>query len=604
MKPRPLIRLLLFSICIILTACGLLPSGEKTTPTETETPTLTATVAPTEPTATATILPSNTFGSVDNSTLTDKVVIGYQGWFGCPDDGSAYDNWIHWFQYDGVPSLDKLSVDFWPDVSELTEDELCPTYMRNAQGDTLYAFSSYNPLTVARHFYWMAQHGIDGVEAERFASVLLNNERRLHQDQVLLNIRAGAEAYGRVFYVQYDGIEKGTLEKIKQDWIYMLDTLQIQSSPAYLHHNGRPLVGLFGLGFNGRDVTPQEAQNLIDFFQNHPDPRYRATVLGGVPSHWRTLTTDSSSDPAWAEVYRSFDIINPWHVNSIYDKTGADVFLQNVIIPDLAETRALGIDYLPVIFPGFSWNNMFHDGYNKTPRDGGTFFWKLAYNVISQGVDMIEVAMFDEVDEGTAIFKLVESADGLPAGEVLVPLDMDGYDLPSDWYLTLAGRVAQMLRGEIPVSAEIEDLPARNLSGYDLIHLEFTTSANWNLLKFVNSDVIHSIEVVSTDGDLTRFSANADAFDINQTLEDAQAGKSIFTHVIIFLDPDAGYDTLEMILTKGSIGTATLRFFCVSDGNEITIREIRHSLTNDGTGTNPLEISLPLDQIQCGNDDT
>jgi hypothetical protein len=285
-------------------------------------------------------------------------------------------------------------------------------------------------------------------------------------------------------------------------------------------------------------------------------------------------------------------------VNSIYDKTGADIFFENVIIPDLEETRALGIDYMPVIFPGFSWNNMNQDGYNKTPRDGGTFFWKLGYNVISQGVEMIEVAMFDEVDEGTAIFKLVETPDRLPEGEILIPLNVDGYELPSDWYLTLAGRLTQMLRGEIPLTAEIEDLPERDLGDVLQLQLEFTTGANWNLLEIVNPEVVHSIEVKSTDGDITRFSATANAIDLNQTLEDAQAGKNISAHVEILLDPHAGFETLDMILNKGSIGMAWLRFYTVSDGVENTILEVQHALTNDGSGRNPLEISLPLDLIE------
>jgi hypothetical protein len=597
--------LILILLLLFMSACSLLPSTEGSSSISTDIPKSTAptdlpatTTSLQEPTPTASILPPNTFGVVDNSTLYGKAVIGYQGWFGCPDDGSQYDDWIHWFEYDGIPTINKLTVDYWPDVSELTEAELCETKLKDAQGNMMYAFSSYNSLTVRRHFYWMAQNGIDGVELQRFATVFLHNERRLHQDQVLKNVKEGAEAYGRVFFIQYDGIEKQTLEKIKQDWIYLMDTLQVQSSPAYLHHNGLPVVGLWGMGFKGRDITPEEASDLIDFFQNHPDPKYRATVLGGVPSYWRTLTADSAEDPAWAAVFRSYDIINPWHVNSIYDKGGADIFLRNVILPDLEETRTLGIDYMPVIFPGFSWNNMMHDGYNKTPRDGGNFLWKLAYNVISQNVDMIEVAMFDEVDEGTAIFKLVPHPDQLPSGKVLIPLDVDGYNLPSDWYLVLAGRLTQMLRGEIPLTANIEDLPSRVLGDLLMLQLDFTTSANWNTLEILNPGVIHSLDVVSMEGDQTRFSATPAAIVINQSLGDAQAGKTITLHVTILLEPAVGSDSLEMILTKGSIGTANLRFFTLSDGVETTLKEISHSLTNDSSGTNPLDIILPLDLIE------
>ena len=585
--------LIVVLLIFIVSSCNTPPNEETSNPTPSNPPRNTDTPSPTP-----VILPPNTFGSVDNSTLSGKAVIGYQGWFGCPDDGSAYDDWIHWFQYDGIPSINKLSVDFWPDVSELTEEELCETDFTDSQGNPMYAFSSYNPLTVMRHFYWMAQYGIDGVELQRFATVLLNQNRKLAQDHVLENARLGAEAYGRVFFIQYDGIEKQTLEMIKRDWMNLVDSQQITSSPSYLHHNGLPLVGLWGIGFKGRDFTPEEALDLIDFFQNNPDPKYRATVEGGVPSYWRTLTTDSSDDPAWAAVYRSFDIINPWHVNSIYDKSRADVFLQNVIIPDLEETRALGIDYMPVILPGFSWNNMMHDGYNKTPRDGGTFFWKLAYNVISQEVEMIEIAMFDEVDEGTAIFKVVEIPEQLPEGEVLVPLNVDGYDLPSDWYLILAGRISKMLRGEIPLISEIEDLPERDIGGLLSLHVEVVTGANWNALEIQNPAVIDSITMTPLDGEFTNFSATAQTVLLYQSLEDAQSRKTISAHIEIFLDPAAGFENLEIILKKGSIGTAFLRFYTLKDGVETTIQEINHAITQDGTGTNPLEITISIAQLE------
>lgn len=100
------------------------------------------------------------------------------------------------------------------------------------------------------------------------------------------------------------------------------------------------------------------------------------------------------------------------------------------------------------------------------------------------------------------------------------------------------------------------------------------------------------------DGDFITFSATADAIVLNQSLEDAQAGKTISAHVEIFLDPAAGFDTLELILKKGSIGFANLRFYTLTDGVEVTILEIDHNVTNDGSGTNPLEISLSFDLIE------
>ena len=64
---------------------------------------------------------------------------------------------------------------------------------------------------------------------------------------------------------------------------------------------------------------------------------------------------------------------------------------------------------------------------------------------------MIYVAMFDEVDEGTAIFKCTN--DVPPDGESRF-LTYEG--LPTDFYLKLTGAGGKMLRGELPVT---ESLP-------------------------------------------------------------------------------------------------------------------------------------------------
>lgn len=61
--------------------------------------------------------------------------------------------------------------------------------------------------------------------------------------------------------------------------------------------------------------------------------------------------------------------------------------------------------------------------------------------------------MFDEMDEGTAMFKLAPTAAELPAQGTFVPLNIDGTNLPGDWYLRLAGAATRMLRGDSPLTA-------------------------------------------------------------------------------------------------------------------------------------------------------
>ena len=67
--------------------------------------------------------------------------------------------------------------------------------------------------------------------------------------------------------------------------------------------------------------------------------------------------------------------------------------------------------WLPVVYPGFSWDNL----QRLPPGKVRTFLATAADSSGSSftnwsrlGVDSVYVAMFDEVDEGTAIFKVTE----------------------------------------------------------------------------------------------------------------------------------------------------------------------------------------------------
>ena len=71
------------------------------------------------------------------------------------------------------------------------------------------------------------------------------------------------------------------------------------------------------------------------------------------------------------------------------------------------------------------------------------------------GAKMFYVAMFDEMDEGTAIFKC---SSNLPVG----PKRCDYDGMPSDHYLWLTGRAGETLRGEVPFSNK---LPVRGDQG-------------------------------------------------------------------------------------------------------------------------------------------
>ena len=88
---------------------------------------------------------------------------------------------------------------------------------------------------------------------------------------------------------------------------------------------------------------------------------------------------------------------------------------------------------------------------NQIPRQKGLFYWTQINGAVAAGARMLYVAMFDEMDEGTAIFKCTAK---LPVGPVLT--DFDG--CPPDYYLRLTGEAGKLLKGNQPVGAPL--LPA------------------------------------------------------------------------------------------------------------------------------------------------
>ncbi len=83
------------------------------------------------------------------------------------------------------------------------------------------------------------------------------------------------------------------------------------------------------------------------------------------------------------------------------------------------------------------------------PRLGGQFLWSQAIASKRAGAKMLYLAMFDEIDEGTALFKV---ANDVPVGETPF-LTYEG--LPSDHYLWLSGQIGKLFRGEIPATDEM-----------------------------------------------------------------------------------------------------------------------------------------------------
>lgn len=360
---------------------------------------------------------------VDNTSLDGKVMFGYQGWFNHPDDGAGL-GWIHWGNfYEPISS----TVDMYPDMREYGLNEKYRTDLTLPDGRMAPVFSSHNRNTVVRHMKWIRDYNLDGVFLQRFISAANDNNKMNHKDTVAVHVIEGSEKYGRVFSIMYDGIGN-RVDDIKEDWKHLVDDMAVTNSESYLNHRGLPLVALWG--YTVRDeATVDQLEELIDFFKNNPEPRYRASLLLGVAWNWY----DQSE--RWLDAFKNIEVISPWFSGSTnYDK-GQHWCDQN------------NVDFLPVVHPGFSWHNLKGDPKNASPREGGNFLWDEVNHVLSKNAKSVYIAMFDEVDEGTAMFKLAETSEDVPTQGYWLPLDEDGYKLPGDWYLRNASLITRVVRG-------------------------------------------------------------------------------------------------------------------------------------------------------------
>jgi hypothetical protein len=386
----------------------------------------------------------------------------------------------------------------WPDIRELGPSEAFPTDLTYLDLKQASLYSAYVGSVIDRHFAWMEEYGLDGVMLQRFVCDL-HDQTLKFRDRVASNVKAAAERHGCVFCIMYDitGCNGTSLvEDIEKDWQHLVsDDLKITGSTSYLKHKGKsglkPLLAIWGLGFTNRPGTASQASQLIKYLKTEAPVECQVTLLGGVPTNWRTpgvARGDSKpnedpgakpGDPTWRDVYRSFDVLSPWSVNRYsYDRSptemGANDFLNNLIRPDLRELGS-EVEYMPVVFPGYSAKNQERKNptrdpnrvLNEVPRLGGRFWWRQVYNAVDIAkCNMIYGAMFDEVNEGTAMFKLVADQKDLPQKAELVPLNVPGEspgNLKSDHYLWLAGETNRRLRDGIKFTSTMPTRPQPSL---------------------------------------------------------------------------------------------------------------------------------------------
>jgi hypothetical protein len=381
--------------------------------------------------------------------VVGKVSVGYQGWFACAGDGAPIDGWWHWSQNWGqAPSPSNNAIKAWPDMREYAKGY--PTaYPDLNGGGAATLFSSYDQQTVDTHFGWMKTYGCDTAALQRFDP---NSSEGPTRDAMAQKVRNSAESEGVKFYVMYDISGWTNMQaEIKADWTGKMRAHT--ASSAYAVQNGRPVVCVWGFGFND-DNHPFSADaclDVVNWFQGQG-----CYVIGGVPREWRTGTGGSRA--GYADVYHALDMISPWMVGAIGSAGDSDNAYATYTVPDQADCDAHGVDYQPCVLPG---------DVSARQRAHGDFMWRQFYNVVRAGVQGVYVSMFDEYGEGNQIAKTAENASMVPSGSGsgLWALDEDGTACSSDYYLRLTGDGGRMLKGQLALTATRPTQPLVGSSG-------------------------------------------------------------------------------------------------------------------------------------------
>ena len=366
------------------------------------------------------------------------VMCGYQGWHGTPGDGCSHNPNEAWPHYCDVnnkpfifePGVLKNSIDFWPDVTEY-EKTYAADGFTYPDGSQAMVYSSYDESTVNLHFKWMKDYNIDGVFMQRFVSQITDAAALDHSDKVLASAMAASNEHARAISVMYDMVgmdASSSADIILKDAAalkakYNLDD-RSKGQRYYLYHNGKPLIGLVSVGQASAPYTIAQAQAVVNGLQE-----LGFSIMLGVPAYWRNPGKgDCVNDSNITNLIKDVDIIMPWLVG-VYDYDGttpsavskfskyfsdtmddSKTWYGSTIKGDYSVAANYGVEYCPLVFAGFSDQNM-HPDHSVYDRHGGNFYWEQIYRNLNKGAKMLYVAMFDEIDEGTAIYKCLRKSE-------------------------------------------------------------------------------------------------------------------------------------------------------------------------------------------------
>ena len=453
-------------------------------------------------------------------TYEGLVMAGYQGWQGCKGDGSLlgefddFNAWPHYlcntvYPFRLQPGMLGSGFSFWPDCSEYEKTYEVPGFVM-PDGSPARLFSDYDQSTVFTQFRWMKEYGIDGVFAQRFMVYVDENyiyEHEFHNVN-LDHVMKASNEYERAVCIMYDLVGMAEKDYLTPEYL-MQDLAKLeakyhfkdrsQGQKYYLYQNGKPLIALVSFAQADMAYNMTQCRRVVELLQAEG-----YSVMIGVPTFWRDGGPDSPYTNELLSMISTLhpDVLMPWYTGRFDYKgekhtykssstvTSFEAF-KDRIKADAQWCKNAGVLFAPNCFPGFDWS---HQKPASIPYDRyrGDFFWSQAYyEIVEAGVHSFYIGMYDEIDEGTQIFKVLRKSDApsnLGDGSFYVKYDNGTYstslrgpteaqlpewnsaskwwvrndeltktfngvedDQEPDHYLWLTGQIGKMLRGEIPL---------------------------------------------------------------------------------------------------------------------------------------------------------
>ncbi len=137
------------------------------------------------------------------------------------------------------------------------------------------------------------------------------------------------------------------------------------------------------------------------------------------------------------------------------------------------------------------------------------------------------------------------------------------------------------------------------LSDFFHIRLEWTSTSDWSTLEQLDVEHLLTVRRVSVEGEPTFYKISLERLELNQSLEEAEAGQSVGLSVDYLFSASAVNQGLSFRLQKGDIGTSVVRLYLITEEEPRLIQEFSHTGVVPGSGgLNPVTFTADLSQVE------